>query len=216
MNTNQFELKDGWNNKVCPSLSSLIPAFDAYLCMQRHVEFFSINDFSTYSLLNGIPARGRGWEEADPIPSILWNAIFMGRLESRLQPIGFNIVRRDKRLEKIKSYELQSFLGDVSEIFQKEMSDKLEEYLKGYSKSSTLQSICKLLRGEIISDKGYRSYEKLVLIFEALAQIDWIDSFRGVVLERIVDRSKCGGVETEVKGSLGGCWGRLKRKIKRN
>jgi hypothetical protein len=194
----------------------LIPAFDAYLCKQRHVEFVSINDFSTYSLLNGITARGRSWEEADPIPSILWNVMFVGRLESRLQPIGFNIVRRDNRLEKIKTYEIHSFLRDVSEIFQKEMSDKLEEYLKEYSKSSTLQSVCKLLREEIIEGEGYRSYEKLVLIFEALAQIDWINSFRGVLLERLVDRSLCKGDETKIKGSRDGCWARLKRKIRRS
>jgi hypothetical protein len=199
-----------------------MPAIDAYIYKQRNIEYIRIIDHSTYSLLNGITAKGRSWEEADPISSILWNAMFKGRLESRLQSVGFNIVRRDGRLDeaskKLKSYELHSFLEDVSEIFQKEMSEKLEEYLKGYSKSSTLQYVCKLLREEIISDIGYRSYEKLVLIFDAFIHIGWTDSFRGVLMEREVDSSMCEG-EKMMKKELkrrGGWWSRLKRKIRRS
>jgi hypothetical protein len=75
-----------------------------------------------------------------------------------------------------------------------------------------------LLREEIIFDIGYRSYEKLVLIFEALAQIDWTDSFRGVLMEREVDSSMCEGDEMMKKGlkRRGGWWSRLKRKIRRS
>jgi hypothetical protein len=217
----KFDIKLVHSNDFCPSFSSLIPAFDAYLCKQRNIDYMLITDTSTYSLLRGIKADGRSWEETERIPSVLWNAMFMGRTRSRLSSFDFHVapesrIRVMRAYKNLASYDIESFLKDVSETIQKETSKQLEADLKNFPSTASLQAVCQFLRAQLLSSEGNNVYETLALIFESLSQISWVDDLRGIKLEREIEfiMEPVEMVEVKEVKKRRGVWSWLHRRVK--